>query len=55
MDVRIGPQRKLSIEELMLSNCGTGEDSLESLGHLVSQASRGVWRDDLGLPSRPCS
>ena len=32
MDVRIGPQRKLSIEELMLSNYGAGEDSLEPLG-----------------------
>ena len=27
MDVRVGPQRKLSTEELMLLNCGVGEDS----------------------------
>ena len=27
MDVRAGPQRKLSIEELMLLYCGVGEDS----------------------------
>ena len=27
MDVRVGPQRKLSTEELMLLNCGAGEDS----------------------------
>ena len=27
MDVRVGPQRKLSTEELMLSNYGVGEDS----------------------------
>ena len=27
MDVRVGLQRKLSAEELMLSNCGVGEDS----------------------------
>ena len=27
MDVRAGPQRKLSTEELMLLNCGIGEDS----------------------------
>ena len=27
MDVRIGSQRRLSIEELMLLNCGAGEDS----------------------------
>ena len=30
--VRVGLQRKLSIEELMLLNCGIGEDSWESLG-----------------------
>ena len=27
MDVRVGPQRKLSIKELMLLNCGVSEDS----------------------------
>ena len=27
MDVRGGLQRKLSVEELMLLNCGVGEDS----------------------------
>ena len=32
MDVRAVPQRKLSTEELILSNCGAGEDSSESLG-----------------------
>ena len=32
MDVRIGIWRKLSTEELMLLNCGVGEDSWESLG-----------------------
>ena len=26
MDVRVGPQRRLSAEELMLLNCGVGED-----------------------------
>jgi len=31
MDVRVGPYRRLSTEKLMLSNCGGGEDSLESL------------------------
>ena len=30
--MRVGPRRKLSAEELMLLNCGVGEDSLESLG-----------------------
>ena len=32
MDVRVGIWRKLSEEELMLLNCGVGEDSWESLG-----------------------
>ena len=32
MDVRVGLWRKLSAEELMLLNCGLGEDSWESLG-----------------------
>ena len=32
MDVRVGLYRKLSAEELMLLNCGVGEDSWESLG-----------------------
>ena len=27
MDVRVGLQRKLSTEELMLLNCGVGKDS----------------------------
>ena len=31
MDVRVGLLRQLSIEELMLLNCGVGEDSWESL------------------------
>ena len=31
MDVRIGLKRKLSTEELMLSNYGAGEDSWEPL------------------------
>ena len=28
MRVRVGPQRRLSNEELMLSNCGAGEESI---------------------------
>ena len=32
MDVRVGLQSKLSAGELMLLNCGAGEDSWESLG-----------------------
>ena len=32
MVVRVGLKRKLSAEELMLLNCGVGEDSRESPG-----------------------
>ena len=32
MDVRVGLQRKLTTEELMVLNCGVGEASSESLG-----------------------
>ena len=32
MDVRVGLKRMLNAEELMLLNCGAGEDSRESLG-----------------------
>ena len=31
MDMRIGPLRRLSAEELTLLNCGVGEDSWKSL------------------------
>ena len=37
MDMRVGLWRKLSAEELMLLNCGVGEDSWESLGCKVIQ------------------
>ena len=40
MDVRVRPQRKLSAKELMLLNCGVGEDSLESLGLQGDQTSQ---------------
>ena len=39
MDVRAGPQRKLSAKELMLLNCGIGEDSYKSLGLQGDQTS----------------
>ena len=32
MDVRVGLWKKLNTKELMLLNCGVGEDSCESLG-----------------------
>ena len=31
-DVRVGLWKMLSVKELMLLNCGTGEDSCKSLG-----------------------
>ena len=43
MDVSVGLWRKLSAEELMLLNCGVGEDSWESLslqGDHISQSQR---------------
>ena len=36
----VGPSRRLSTEELMLSNCGAGEDSWESLGLQGDQTSQ---------------
>ena len=43
MDVRIGLWRKLSTEELMLLNCGVGEDAWESLG-LQGDPTSPFWR-----------
>ena len=43
MDVRVGLWRRLSIEELMLLNCGVGEDSCESLG-LQGDPTSPFWR-----------
>ena len=43
MDVRVGLWRKLSAEELMLLNCGVGEDSWESLG-LQGDPASPFWR-----------
>ena len=43
MDVRTGLWRKLRAEELMLLNCGVGEDSWESLG-LQYHASNLDWQ-----------
>ena len=37
MDVRVGLWSKLSTKELMLLNCGAGEDSWESLGQQGDQ------------------
>ena len=45
MDLRVGLWRKLSAEELMLLNCGVGEDSWESLDCKEIQPvySKGDW------------
>ena len=43
MDVRVGLWRRLSTEELMLLNCGVGEDSWESLG-LQGDPTSAFWR-----------
>ena len=43
MDVRVGLWRSLSAEELMLLNCGFGEDSWESLG-LQGDPTSPFWR-----------
>ena len=48
MDVRVGLWRKLSAEELMLFNCGVGEDSWESLG-LQGDPTSPFWRSALGF------
>ena len=43
MDVRVRLWRRLSTEELMLLNCGVGEDSWESLG-LQGDPTSPFWR-----------
>ena len=48
MDVRVGLWRKLSTRELMLLNCGVGEDSWESLG-LQGDPTSPFWRSALGF------
>ena len=48
MDVIAGPSRRLSAEELMLLNCGAGEDSWESLG-LQDQISQSRRKSTLNI------
>ena len=48
MDVRVGLWRRMSAEELMLLNCGVGEDSWESLG-LQGDPTSPFWRSALGF------
>ena len=47
MDVRVGLWRRLSAEELMLLNCGVGEDSWESLGLQGDQTWVFIGRTDV--------
>ena len=49
MDVRVGLWRKLSTKELMLLNCGVGEDSWESLGLQGDPISPSWRRSVLGV------
>ena len=48
-DVRVGPLRSLSTEELMLLNCGVGEDSWESLGLQGDQTSQSSRKSVLNI------
>ena len=49
MDVRVGLWRMLSTEELVLLNCGVGEDSWESLGLQGDPTSPSQRRPVLGV------
>ena len=49
MDVRVGLWRKLSAKELMLLNCGVGEDSSESLVLQGDPTSPSYRRSVLGV------
>ena len=49
MDVRVGLWRKPSTKELMLLNCGVGEDSWESLGLQGDPTSPSERRSVLGV------
>ena len=45
MDVRAGLWRKLNAEELMLLNCGAGEDSWESLGGTARRSNQSILKE----------
>ena len=49
VDVRVGLYGKLSAEELMLLDCGVGEDSWESLGLQGDQTSQFCRKSVLGV------
>jgi len=50
---KIGPSR-LSTEELMLSNCGAGEDAWESLGLQGDQTSQSKRKSTLSIHWKDC-
>ena len=45
MDVRVGPERRLSAKELILLNCGIGEDPLESRGQQGAQTNQSIVKE----------
>ena len=45
MNVRVGPKRGLSAEELMLLNCGTEQDYRDSLGLQRDQTSDQILKE----------
>ena len=54
MDVRVGLWGKLSAKELILLNCGVGEDSWESLGPQGDPSSPSKRRSVLGVHWKDC-
>ena len=53
MDVRGGPQRRLSAKELILSNCGAGEGSREFLGRNAMTNPDNIFKSrDITLPTK---
>ena len=45
MDVRVGLQRKLSTEELMLLNCGVGEDSFLRVPWTARRSNQSILKE----------
>ena len=45
MDVRVGLWRRLSAEELMLLNCGVGEDSWESNCKIARRSNQSILKE----------
>ena len=45
MDVRVGLWRRLSAKELMLLNCGVGEESWESLGLTTRRSNQSILKE----------